>query len=57
MFIQEGIIMLLSYATVDLYLFYDRAADIQIWAPLRKSQCRVSDTQVTVKALGPLLVN
>ena len=62
--------MLLSYATVDFYLFYDGAADMpatvvfylfydgaadmQIWALLTRSQCRVSDTQVTIKALGPL---
>ena len=27
-----GKIMLLSYATVDFHLFYDGAADMQIWA-------------------------
>ena len=33
------------------YLFYDGAIDIQVWALLTKSQCRVSDSQVTGKAL------
>ena len=31
--------MLLSYTTVDFYLFYDGAVDIQIWALLTRSQC------------------
>ena len=44
--------MLLSYATVDFYFFYDGTADMQIWALLRRKQCRVSDTQVTIKALA-----
>ena len=45
------------YATVDFYLFYDSAADMRKRAPLTKirSQCRVSDTQVTFKALEPLV--
>ena len=47
--------MLLSYATVDFHLFYTVAADMQICAILTRSQSRVSDTQVTVKALGPLV--
>ena len=48
--------MLLSYAIVDFYLFYDRAVDMQIWALLTRSQsARVSDTQVTVKACRPLV--
>ena len=29
---------------------------IQIWAPLTRNQCKVSDNQVTVKACGPLVV-
>ena len=45
--------MLLSI--VDFHLFYDGAVDIQIWAFLTRSQCKVSDTQVTVKADGPLV--
>ena len=47
--------MLLSYTIVDFHLFYDGAVDIQIWAPLTKNQCKVSGTQVTVKACGPLV--
>ena len=47
--------MLLSDTIVDFHLFYDGAVDIQIWALLRRSQCKVSDTQVTVKACGPLV--
>ena len=42
--------MLLSDTIVDFHLFYDGAVDIQIWALLTRSQCKVSDTQVTVKA-------
>ena len=37
-------------------LFHDGAPDIQIWALLTRSQCGVSDTQVTVNALGPLVL-
>ena len=48
--------MLLSDTIVDFHLFYDGAVDIQIWALLTKSQCKVSDTQVTVKACGPLVL-
>ena len=40
---------------VDFHLFYDGAVDIQKWALLTRSQCKVSDTQVTVKAHGPLV--
>ena len=47
--------MLLSDTIVDCHLFYDGAVDIQIWALLTRSQCKVSDTQVTVKACGPLV--
>ena len=32
------------------FKFYDAPVDMQIWAPLTRSQCRISDTQVTVKA-------
>ena len=49
-----GIIMLLSYPIVDSYLFYDGVVDMQLWFLLTRSQCRVSDTQVTVKVCGPL---
>ena len=50
-----GIMMLLSYTMVDFHLFYDGAVDIQIWALLTRSQCKASDTQVTVKACWPLV--
>ena len=42
-----------SFASVDL--FYDGWVDIQIWALLTRSQCWVSDTQVTIKASGSLV--
>ena len=48
--------MLLSNTIVDFHLFYDGAVDIQIWALLTRSQCKVSDTQVTVKACWPLVI-
>ena len=47
--------MLLFYAIVDIYSFYDGAVDMQIWALLTKSQYRVFYNQVTVKACGPLV--
>ena len=47
--------MLLSYTMLDFHLFYDGAVDIQICALLTRSHCKVSDTQVTVKACGPLV--
>ena len=47
--------MLLSYTIVDFYLLYDGAVDMQIWALLTRNQSKVSDTQVTVKAYGPLV--
>ena len=46
--------MLLSYTIIDFHLFYDRAVDVQI--KFDKIQCRVSDTQVTVKACWPLVL-
>ena len=49
--------MLLSYTIVEFHLFYDGAGDIQIWALLTRSQCKVSDTQLTVKHCGPLEKN
>ena len=64
--------MLLSYATVNFFysLFYDGAADmpkvifiysmkgqlICQYTLLTKSHCGVSNTQVTVKALGPFVL-
>ena len=47
--------MLLSYTMVDFHLFYDGAVDMQILALLTRSPCKFSDTQLTVKACGPLL--
>ena len=48
--------VLLSYAIVEFYLLYDGAVDMQIRSLLTRSQCRVADTQVTVKACGPLVI-
>ena len=50
-----GIMLLLSYIIADFHLYYDWTVDIQIWALLTRSQCKVSDTQVTVKACGALV--
>ena len=47
--------MLFSYTIVDFHLFYDEAVDIQLWALLTRSQFKVSDTQVIIKACGPLV--
>ena len=48
--------MQLSSASVDFYLFYDWLVDMQKCGLWTRSQCRVSDTQVIVKALGPLII-
>ena len=48
--------MLLSYTIVDFHLFYDGAVDIQICTLLTRRQCKGCDTQVTVKACGPLVI-
>ena len=47
--------MLLSYTIVDFHLFFDEAVDTPLGAPLKRSQCKDSDTQVTVKACVPLV--
>ena len=47
--------MLLSYTIVDFYLFNNGAVDMQMYALLTRTQCKVSNTQVTVKACGPLV--
>ena len=48
--------MLLSYTIVDFYFYYNNGAvDMQICTLLTRIQCKVSDTQVTVKACGPLV--
>ena len=44
--------MLLSYTIVD---FDKGAVKMQICTLLTRIQCKVSDTQVTVKACGPLV--
>ena len=38
--------MLNSYTIVDFHLFYDGAVDIPIWALLKRSPGKVSDTQM-----------
>ena len=48
--------MLLSDTIVDFHLLYDGAVDIQIRALLTRSQWKVSETQVTVKAHGHLVL-
>ena len=48
--------MLLSYTIVDFYFYYNNGAvNMQICTLLKRIQCKVSDTQVTVKACGPLV--
>ena len=49
--------MQLSYASVDFYLFYDEPVDMQIWDLLTRIEYRASNTQVTIKACGPLVLN
>ena len=44
--------ILLSYATVDFYLFYNGAVDLQICTLLTRS--KVSDTQVTLRPVDLL---
>ena len=45
--------MLLSYDSVQFYLFYEEA--VVIYAYMKRSQCRVSVTWVAVKACGALV--
>ena len=48
--------MLLSYTIVDFDFYYNNGAvTMQICTLLKRIQCKVSDTQVTVKACGPLV--
>ena len=48
--------MLLSFTIVDFVFYYNNGAvDMQICTLLTRIQCKVSDTQVTVKACGPLV--
>ena len=49
--------MLLSYTIVDFDFYYNNGAvNMQICTLLTRIQCKVSDTQVTVKACGPLVL-
>ena len=49
--------MLLSYTIVDFDFYYNNGAVyMQICTLLTRIQCKVSDTQVTVKACGPLVL-
>ena len=48
------IIMLLSFTTVDFYLFIILGLLLCQYVLLTRSQCKVSDTLVTVKSCGPL---
>ena len=45
--------VLLYYTIIDFHLFYNGAVDIQIWSPQTRSQCKVSETQVTVEDCSP----
>ena len=48
--------MLLSYTIVDIDFYYNNGAvNMQICTLHTRIQCKVSDTQVTVKACGPLV--
>ena len=48
--------MLLPYAIVDFFIFYDGAVDMRLCPLLTRNQCRVVyDTQVTVEARVPLV--
>ena len=50
--------MLLSYTIVDFDFYYNNGAvDMQICTLLTRIQSKVSDTQVTIKACGPLVVS
>ena len=47
--------MLLSYTIVDFLKYNNGTVDMQICALLTSIECKVSGTQVTVKACGPLV--
>ena len=47
--------MQVSSSIVDFHLFYDGLVVMQLRTLLTRSQCRVSDTQITVKAHVPLV--
>ena len=46
--------MMLSYTIFIFSYHYNGAVDMQLCVLLTRIQCKVSDTQVTVKASGPL---
>ena len=48
--------MQLSSATVDFYILYDGPVDMQIRDLLKRSEFRVSDTQVIVRSFVELLL-
>ena len=50
------IIILLFYAIADFYSFYEGAVEMQICAFMTRGGFRVSDSHVTVKACGPLVL-
>ena len=47
--------MQVSSSIVDFHLFYDGLVVMQLRTLLTRSPCRVSDTQITVKAHVPLV--
>ena len=54
--LYQRIMMQLFSAIVDIYLFYDGGGDWYAkWSLLARSHCRVSDTQVTLKACVSLV--
>ena len=44
------------YAIANFDLFNDGSVDLQMWVLLTKSEFRVFDTQVAIKACGPLIL-
>ena len=54
--LYEGVIIWLSSATIDSYSFYDGPVAIQ-YETFWRRKCRVSDTQVAVKAHGSLVLS
>ena len=53
--LYQVVIMLFYSAIFHFYLFYDGRVHMQLRVLLTRSQCRVPDTHVTVKAYGPLV--
>ena len=46
--------MLLSSAIVDFHLLHDGHVQFEISAGLTRSRCRISGTEVSLKAIWPL---